>query len=33
MVTVETGLAADGYVEVTPTEGELEEGDLVVVGS
>lgn len=33
MVTVETGLAADGYVEVTPTEGDLEEGDLVVVGS
>jgi multidrug efflux pump subunit AcrA (membrane-fusion protein) len=33
LVTVETGLAADGYVEVTPTEGELGEGDLVVVGS
>ncbi|MGX9348984.1 hypothetical protein [Microbacterium sp. KNMS] len=33
LVTVETGLAAGGYVEVTPVEGELEEGDLVVVGS
>ena len=33
LVTVETGLAAGGYVEVRPTEGELEEGDLVVVGS
>lgn len=32
LVTVETGLAADGYVEVTPLEGELDEGDLVVVG-
>ena len=33
LVVVETGLAADGYVEVTPEDGELEEGDLVVVGS
>jgi hypothetical protein len=33
IVTVETGLASGGYVEVTPTEGELAEGDLVVVGS
>ncbi|WP_231916090.1 hypothetical protein [Microbacterium karelineae] len=33
LIVVETGLAADGYVEVTPTEGELEAGDLVVVGS
>lgn len=33
MVTVETGLAAGGYVEVTATEGDLAEGDLVVVGS
>lgn len=31
-VTVETGLAADGLVEITPTDGELAEGDLVVVG-
>ncbi len=33
MVTVETGLAAGGYVEVRPIKGELKEGDLVVVGS
>lgn len=33
LVTVTTGLAADGYVEVTPTEEELSEGDRVVVGS
>ncbi|MGW9113946.1 hypothetical protein [Microbacterium sp. NPDC055683] len=33
LVTVETGLAAGGYVEVTPTSGDLAEGDLVVVGS
>jgi len=33
IVTVETGLASGGYVEVTPTDGELDEGDLVVVGS
>ncbi|MGI6879658.1 hypothetical protein [Microbacterium sp. gxy059] len=33
LVVVETGLAADGYVEVTPADGELSEGDLVVVGS
>lgn len=32
LVTVETGLAAGGYVEVTPVDGELSEGDLVVVG-
>lgn len=31
-VTVEPGLAAGGLVEVTPVEGELTEGDLVVVG-
>lgn len=31
-VTVEPGLAAEGLVEVTATEGELAEGDLVVVG-
>ena len=31
-VTVEPGLAAGGLVEVTPVHGELEEGDLVVVG-
>lgn len=33
LVTVQTGLAAGGYVEITPTEGEIAEGDLVVVGS
>jgi hypothetical protein len=32
MVVVETGLAAEGAVEVRPLEGELAEGDLVVVG-
>ncbi|WP_432509190.1 efflux RND transporter periplasmic adaptor subunit [Kineococcus auxinigenes] len=32
IVVVETGLAADGAVEVRPLEGELAEGDLVVVG-
>lgn len=32
LVTVTTGLAADGAVEITPTEGELREGELVVVG-
>lgn len=33
LVVVETGLAAGGYVEVTPIDGSLEKGDLVVVGS
>jgi len=32
LVVVETGLAAEGYVEVVPTEGELDEQALVVVG-
>ena len=32
LVVVETGLAADGAVEVRPVEGDLDEGDLVVVG-
>lgn len=31
-VTVETGLAAGGLVEITPIDGDLAEGDLVVVG-
>ncbi len=31
-VTVEPGLAAGGLVEVTPIEGDLAEGDWVVVG-
>ena len=31
-VTVETGLAAQGLVEVAPIDGGLDEGDLVVVG-
>jgi peptidoglycan hydrolase-like protein with peptidoglycan-binding domain len=31
-VPVRTGLSADGYVSVTPLEGELAAGDLVVVG-
>lgn len=31
-VIVEPGLAADGLVEIAPLEGELAEGDLVVVG-
>jgi len=32
LVGVETGLAADGAVEVRPVDGDLGEGDLVVVG-
>lgn len=32
LVTVETGLAADGAVEVKPVEAALSPGDLVVVG-
>lgn len=32
LVLVETGLAARGAVEIRPLDGELEEGDLVVVG-
>lgn len=32
LVIVEPGLAVPGAVEVTPVEGELAEGDLVVVG-
>jgi hypothetical protein len=32
LIEVETGLAAAGYVEITPVDGKLEEGDLVVVG-
>jgi peptidoglycan hydrolase-like protein with peptidoglycan-binding domain len=31
-IPVEAGLSADGYVVVTPTEGTLEPGDMVVVG-
>jgi multidrug efflux pump subunit AcrA (membrane-fusion protein) len=31
-VTVETGLSADGFVEVTPVAGSLRAGDRVVVG-
>jgi hypothetical protein len=31
-VTVNPGLSAEGYVEVTPIEGELNAGDLVVIG-
>jgi Putative peptidoglycan binding domain len=31
-VTVEPGLSAEGYVEVTPVAGELRAGDLVVIG-
>jgi hypothetical protein len=31
-VSVRTGLSADGYVSVTPLEGDLAAGDLVVVG-
>jgi peptidoglycan hydrolase-like protein with peptidoglycan-binding domain len=31
-VSVRTGLSADGYVSVTPVEGDLAAGDLVVVG-
>jgi multidrug efflux pump subunit AcrA (membrane-fusion protein) len=33
LVTVEVGLAADGFAEVTPLNGELAEGDRVVVGT
>jgi hypothetical protein len=33
LVTVETGLAAGGYVEITTSESPLEAGDLVVVGT
>ncbi len=33
LVTVETGLAAGGFVEVTPVEGSLKVGDCVVVGA
>lgn len=33
LVQVTTGLAAGGYVEVTPVDGALEAGDLVVVGA
>lgn len=32
LVTVTTGLAAGGFVEITPVDGDLEEGDRVVVG-
>jgi len=32
LVVVTTGLAAGGFVEVTPTDGDVAEGDLVVVG-
>lgn len=32
-VVVDPGLAASGLVEVTPLDGELQEGDLVVVGA
>ena len=32
LVTVTTGLSAGGFVEITPTEGDLAEGDLVVIG-
>jgi len=32
VVPVRTGLSADGYVTVTPLDGVLAEGDLVVVG-
>lgn len=32
LVTVETGLAADGFVEVTPLDGDLAAGDRVVIG-
>lgn len=31
-VTVETGLAAGGLVEITPLDGDVAEGDMVVVG-
>ena len=32
LVTVTTGLAAGGFVEITPVDGDLEVGDRVVVG-
>lgn len=32
LVVVETGLSAGGFVEVTPKDGTLAEGDLVVIG-
>ena len=32
LIEVTTGLAADGYVEIEPVSGKLDEGDLVVVG-
>ena len=32
LVRVEPGLSADGLVEITPLDGELAEGDLVVIG-
>ncbi|MGN6241805.1 MAG: hypothetical protein ACTHNI_18945 [Cellulosimicrobium cellulans] len=32
LVDVETGLAAEGFVEIVSADGELDEGDLVVVG-
>jgi peptidoglycan hydrolase-like protein with peptidoglycan-binding domain len=32
LVDVEAGLSADGYVEITSTDGSLRAGDLVVVG-
>jgi hypothetical protein len=31
-MAVEPGMAADGYVEVRPIDGELTAGQLVVVG-
>ena len=31
-IVVEPGLSADGFVEVTPVEGTLAPGELVVVG-
>jgi hypothetical protein len=31
-IVVEPGLSADGFVEVTPVDGTLEPGQLVVVG-
>jgi hypothetical protein len=33
LLEVTTGLSADGFVEVTPVDGDLAEGDLVVVGA
>jgi hypothetical protein len=32
-VVVEPGMVADGYVEVTPVNGELKPGQMVVVGT